>query len=87
MKWSPAKVCGTTMPQGRGTSSNWRLLISYLSRSDNQEMPREGVPFTALLTIADLKKEEPVFNVMRQQLSTSVQLADIRTAARVVTRV
>jgi hypothetical protein len=87
MKWSPVKVCGTTMPQGRGASTNWRLLISYLSRSDNSEMPRGGVPFTALLTIADLKKEEPVFNIMRAQLSQNVQLADIRTAARVTTRV
>jgi hypothetical protein len=50
-------------------------------------MPRDGVPFTALLTISDLKKEEPVFNVMRNQLLQNVQLADIRTAARVVTRV
>lgn len=87
MKWSPVKVCGDLMPQGRGNSSNWRLIVSYLSRSDNQEMPAEGVPFTVLLTISDPKKEEPVFNVMRQQLSMSVQLADIRTAARVLARV
>ncbi|MCR6732618.1 MAG: S8 family peptidase [Afipia sp.] len=87
MKWSPIKVLGTSMPQGRGQSTNWRLMVSYLSRSDNQEMPKDGVPFTALLTISDIKKEEQVFTVMRQQLSANVQLADIRTAARVVSRV
>jgi Subtilase family len=27
MKWSPVKVCGTTMPQGRGSSTNWRPLV------------------------------------------------------------
>jgi hypothetical protein len=87
LKWSPVKVYGDNMPQGRGTSSNWRLLVSYLSRSDNQEMSEEGLPFTAILTISDPRGEEPVFNVMRQQLSTLVQLTDIRTAARISTRV
>jgi hypothetical protein len=87
MKWSPVKVSGGRMPNGRGSSSNWRLVVSYLSRSNDQEMPVEGIPFTALLTISDLAKEQPVFTEMRQQLLQNVQIADIRTAARVTTRV
>jgi len=87
LKWSPVKVSGAEMPAGRGNSSNWRLMVSYQSRSDNREIPEVGVPFTAILTISDLKGDEPVFNVLRQQLSPAVQLADIRTAARVVSRV
>jgi hypothetical protein len=87
LKWSPVKIYGGSMKKGRGQSSTWRLMVEYLSRSNNSEMPAEGVPFTAILTIRDPKEEEPVFNVMRQQLALNVQLADIRTAARVTTRV
>lgn len=87
MKWSPVKTSATTMPKGRGTSTNWRLVVDYLSRTDNDEMPDEGVPFTAILTISDPKMTEQVFQVMRQQLLQNVQIADIRTAARVVNRV
>lgn len=87
MKWSPVKTSATSMPKGRGASTNWRLVVDYLSRTNNDEMPGEGVPFTAILTISDPKKEELVFQVMRQQLLQSVQIADIRTAARVVSRV
>lgn len=88
LKWSPVKVYGDSMPQGRGPSSTWRLLVSYISRSDNSEVPPEGIPFTAILTIEDIKKSEPVFDVMRQQLLNSpFQISDIRTAARVTTRV
>ena len=51
-------------------------------------MPDEGVPFTALLTISDPKGEKPVFNDMRQVLNAlGVRVEDIRTAARVSTRV
>lgn len=87
LKWSPVKVYGDILKNGRGNSSTWRLMVEYLSRSDNQEMPPDGVPFTAILTIRDPNSEQPVFNVMRQQLTTTVQLSDIRTAARVTSRV
>jgi hypothetical protein len=33
MKWSPVKTSGTNMPKGRGASTNWRLVVSYLSRT------------------------------------------------------
>lgn len=88
LKWSPVKVYGDNMPQGRGSSSTWRLLVSYLSRSDNSAVPPEGIPFTAVLTISDIDEQQPVFTVMRQQLAASTfQVSDIRTAARVTTRV
>jgi hypothetical protein len=75
------------MPNGVGKSSNWRLFVEYLTRA-GKVMPEHGVPFTVLLTIFDPKGEQPVFNDMRQSLNAlGVQVEDIRTAARVVTRV
>jgi hypothetical protein len=75
------------MPRGVGASSNWRLAINYLTRS-GEEMPDEGVPFTTILTISDPEGAQPVFNELRQSLvALGVQIADIRTAARVTPRV
>jgi hypothetical protein len=69
------------------SSSNWRVFVSYLTRTGEQ-IPEDGVPFTALLTILDPKREAPVFNDMRQTLNAlGVRIEDIRTAARVATRV
>jgi hypothetical protein len=87
LKWSPVKMYGKRMPLGVGPSSNWRLQVSYLTRA-GEEMTEEGVPFTAVLTISDLAGERPVFNEMRQMLtSLGVRIADIRTAARITPRV
>jgi hypothetical protein len=87
LKWSPVKVFAKTMPRGVGASSNWRLAINYLTRS-GEEMPDEGVPFTTILTISDPEGAQPVFNELRQSLvALGVQIADIRTAARVTPRV
>jgi len=86
-KWSPVKVYAKQMPKGIGKSSNWRLAVNYLTRA-GEAMPEDGVPFTALLTISDLDKSKPVFNEMRQALAAiGVQIADIRTAARITPRV
>ncbi len=85
-KWSPIKVFEKKF-SGVGPTTNWKLDVEYLAR-DGEELPDEGVPFTALLTIADLKAEEPVFNEMRQSLtSLGVETLDIKTAARVIPRV
>jgi len=87
LKWSPVKAYAKTIPRGIGKSSSWRLFVNYLTRAA-EEMPEEGVPFTALLTISDPKGEQPVFNDMRQVLNAlGVRIEDIRTAARVSTRV
>ena len=87
LKWSPVKVLAKTFPQGVGPSSNWRLFVEYLTRA-GEVMPSEGVPFTAIVTISDPDVERPVFNDMRQNLQAlGVQIADIRTAARITPRV
>lgn len=87
LKWSPVKVLAKTFPQGVGPSSNWRLYVEYLTRA-GEVMPEEGVPFTAIVTISDPDAEQPVFNDMRQNLQAlGIQIADIRTAARITPRV
>ena len=86
LKWSPIKAYGLNA-RGRGKSSDWRFVVSYLPRAE-QSMPIAGVPFTAVLTIKDPDESNPVFTEMRQSLGTySVRLEDIRTAARVIARV
>ena len=63
------------------------LSKDYLTRA-GEEMPEEGVPFTAILTISDPKAERPVFNDLRQSLQAiGTRIADIRTAARITPRV
>lgn len=87
LKWSPVKVFARQMPRGVGPSSNWRLAVNYLTRA-GEEMPDDGVPFTAILTISDPERKQPVFNELRQSLlALGVQIADIRTAARITPRV
>ncbi len=87
LKWSPVKVYEKTFPQGVGPSSNWRLFIDYLTRA-GEVMPDGGVPFTAIITISDPDGEKPVFNDMRQNLQAlGTTIADIRTAARITSRV
>ncbi|MDR3678889.1 MAG: S8 family peptidase [Flavipsychrobacter sp.] len=86
-KWSPVKVYEKTFPRGVGPTTEWSLDVEYLAR-DGVSIPREGVPFTAILTISDPDKERPVFNDVRQMLqSLGVHAVDIKTAARVVSRV
>ena len=56
--------------------------------SSNEDMPEHGVPFTAILTLYDPFGVQPVFNDLRQTLlALGVQIADIRTAARITPRV
>ena len=87
LKWSPVKVFAKRMPRGVGVSSRWRLVVSYLTRA-GEEMPDDGVPFTAILTISDPQGVQPVYNDLRQSLvALGVQIADIRTAARITPRV
>ncbi len=85
-KWSPIKVFEKTF-KGVGPSSDWKLEIEYLAR-DGENLPTNGIPFTALLTISDPNGSEPVFNDMRQSLQAKgVQIVDIKTAARIIPRV
>lgn len=87
LKWSPVKAFARTIPIGVGKSSNWRMFVEYLTRAGEQ-VPENGVPFTAILTISDPVGEQPVFTDMRQSLQAlGVRIEDIRTAARVATRI
>ena len=87
LKWSPVKMYAKTMKIGVGTLSTWRLSVNYLTRA-GETMPEEGVPFTAILTISDPKGQQPVFTDLRQTLTAlGVQIADIRTAARITPRI
>lgn len=86
-KWSPIKVYEKSFKKGVGPSSNWSLDIEYLAR-DGVSVPKEGVPFTAILTISDLDKKKPVFTDMRKILQIQgAKISDIRTAATVKTRI
>jgi Subtilase family len=87
LKWSPVKAFARTIPNGIGKSSNWRLFVEYLTRAGEQ-VPENGVPFTAILTISDPMGEQPIFTDMRQSLQAlGVRIEDIRTAARIATRI
>jgi hypothetical protein len=82
LKWWPTKVYEACFPEGKGRSSNWRLVLKSLTRA-GQGFPRQGVPFTVVLTISDLEGSEPVFRDMRLHLnSRNVKIADIRTATQ-----
>ena len=80
-KWSPIKVFENNF-KGIGSSSDWRLEVEYLAR-DGESIPQEGIPFTAILTVSDPKKEQPVFVDMHQKLqSMGLKIFDIKVAAR-----
>ena len=86
-KWWPIKRYERTLPKGQGNSSQWRLVVDALCRTD-MEFPAEGIPFAAILTLDDPRGQAPVFDELRQTLrSSGAKIADIRTAQRVVPRV
>ena len=83
LKWWPIKVYRARFPRGKGKSSNWRLSIESLVRSEDA-FPAAGVPFALVLTIADIDEAEPVFNDLRLHLrSRNVQISDIRAATQI----
>lgn len=79
-KWWPAKRFSQTF-RGVGHSSQWRLAIEPLCRSEYQLGDDQAVEFCAILTIADNKGTEPIFNEVRKQLRASgVKVEDVRVA-------
>jgi hypothetical protein len=79
-KWWPVKRSSGNL-KGSGNSSQWRLVVESLSRSD-YVFPDEGVPFSVLMTISD-NEGRPIFNEMRQQLQVAgTNIEDIRTVVR-----
>jgi hypothetical protein len=80
-KWWPIKTL-TGDFKSIGKSSQWRLIIDPLARS-NHIISEEGIPFSAVLTISSPDDTTAIFNEMRQQLQNSgAQISDIRTALR-----
>lgn len=82
LKWSPIKKYRANM-RGKGTSANWRLVIESVTRS-GAVYPDVGIPFAAILTISDPKRDTPVHDQMRNHLiSRGLTLADIQVAHRI----
>ncbi|MES2538356.1 MAG: S8 family peptidase [Pseudomonadota bacterium] len=82
-KWWPIKQYSGNFSHGKGSSSNWKLVVDSLTRA-SQPFPGEGIPFSVIVTIADIKKKKPVFNEMRRSLqSKGVVIRDIKTALKV----
>ena len=83
LKWWPIKAYHKTFPRGIGKSSNWRLCLDSLVRSE-EAFPSSGIPFALALTISDIQKTAPVFNELRNHLTTrNVQISDIRTTTQI----
>lgn len=79
-KWWPVKRIQQTFTRGVGQSSQWRLVLAPLCRSEFS-IPDEGVPFCVVLTISDHAGKENIFDEVRQQLQASgVKIADIKIA-------
>lgn len=61
-KWSPVKVYQKRFPRGVDIE-NWRLRVSVLDR-DGYEATGVLVPFSIILTVRDIDREQPVYNEM-----------------------
>lgn len=82
MKWQLVKSFETTTMRGRGPSADWRFQVDYLERTE-EPLPVDGIPYAAVLTIADPKRQAPVFTQMRQNLNAvGVRTDDLRTSIR-----
>ena len=83
LKWTPVKRYSLCMPRGRGTSSNWRLVLRSSSRAW-EPYPIAGVPFTLVMTISDMQKIVPVYDEIRNEfIRRGISLTDITVAHRV----
>lgn len=63
-KWSPVKVYYAKFPQGVNIES-WRLRVAVLDR-EGYEATGVLVPFSLILTVRDIDKQQPVYNEMAQ---------------------
>lgn len=61
-KWSPIKVYHKAYPKGTDVD-NWKLRIYVLNR-DGYEAVGVKIPFSIILTIRDIDKQQPVYNQM-----------------------
>lgn len=78
LKWGVVKQSQYFSDKGTGTSSDWRIALKYLLRSD-EIFPEEGIPFAMMLTITDPAEAAPVYQDMKVALSArQVFTGDIR---------
>ncbi|WP_157006518.1 hypothetical protein [Luteibacter yeojuensis] len=85
-KWWPIKRFEQAFPRAKVKSSQRRLVVDSLCRTD-VKFPDEGIPFTVILTLHDPTGHASVFNELRRTLrSSGARIADIRTAVRVASR-
>ena len=83
LKWTPVKRYMLSMPKGRGTSSNWRLALRSSTRA-GAPYPDDGVSFTLIMTISDLRETAPIYDEVRNEIiNRGLTLADITVAHRV----
>ena len=86
LKWSPLKRYQVAMPEGRGNTSNWKLSLGSLVRA-GASFPADGVAFSLILTISDLKAKAPIREEMRLDLQArGLVLADITLAHQIRSR-
>ena len=84
LKWWPTKRYISKIPMNESNeSSEWRIEVSALRRAEAL-FPKEGVPFTLIVTISDPDGIKPIFPQLRRALqSQQVQLHELRTHQRV----
>ena len=80
----PTKRYRTRIPKaGVGASSQWRIEVSAVTRAE-ATFPKEGVPFTLIVTIRDPEGVQPIFHQLRRTLQAGrVQLSELRTYQRI----
>ncbi len=63
-KWSPVKVYKKTFPNGTDIT-DWKLRVSVMDR-EGYEAEGVLIPFSIVLTMRDIDREQPVYNEMSQ---------------------
>jgi serine protease AprX len=63
-KWSPVKVYKAKFSKGTDIE-HWKLRVSVMDR-EGYEAEGVLIPFSIILTMRDLDKEQPVYNEMSQ---------------------
>lgn len=86
-KWNPIKAYESSFPRGTMNRGSWYLEVEYQSR-DGNIYSKDGVPFTAIMTISDPLKIAPVYNEMRQNImAAGAKITDIQNAVTITQRV
>lgn len=86
LKWWPTKRYQTRIPStGVGQMSRWRIEVSAVKRAEAR-FPKEGIPFSLVVTIRDAEGVQPVFQQLLRAFQLGrVQLEELRTHQRIRT--